>query len=328
MKRKIFVVLLASLVLLLTGCAKIEQGIVLNADGSGYTYIRSLTIDEEDANVNNEFHEEPGVSVIEQPLEETIDGLVYKGTVTVLEFNTIDEVKPLKYVEVIEEDDITTVTLKPEQSNEEMEGIEELDEFAKAIIASNFDIKLKLFVDGQIIETTGMVNEEENSVTWDLVEYLDAENPLYVVKYRKAYEPTKRDPITDGIIKPGPDVVSVVINNKRVVFYDQRPVIKEGRTLVPVRVISENLDTQVEWIPDKTVKLTKENKIVTLVIGEKEVLVEEGDKINKILLDVPAEIINGRTMIPLRAVAEIFDKDVTWEAETFTAVIEDKNTSF
>lgn len=56
-------------------------------------------------------------------------------------------------------------------------------------------------------------------------------------------------------------------------------------------------------------------------IGEKEVLVEGEESIE---LDVPAEIVNDRTMIPLRAVAEIFDMNVEWSQEEYTATISEK----
>lgn len=321
MKKKALILILTILAMVITGCVKLEQGVVLNSDGTGYFYGKSLVVEGTD-DMSTELFDEDEAGVILQELEEEINGEKYVGEVGVKEFATLDELGEVSLIEVTEEDDIVTLTLKPdtEEVDEEI-GLDELDEFTKAILLASLDIKFKVFVDGEIIETTGVVNEEENSVTWDIIADLEKEELIYMVKFRKSEESIKRDPIVDGVIKPGPDFMSVVINGKRVLFPDQRPVIQEGRTLVPARAISENLGAEVEWIPDKTVKITRDSKVITLLIDEKEVAIEENDKVETVLLDVPAQIINSRTMIPLRAVAEIFDMDVQWEPETYTAII-------
>ncbi len=124
----------------------------------------------------------------------------------------------------------------------------------------------------------------------------------------------------------GPVVVECPITNRRIrlvlnsniLFFDEMPVIKEGRTLVPLRGIFEALGATVEWDDDtRTVVSEKDGTKVSITIGEKEMYVDGEIK----TLDVSACIINDRTMVPVRAVAEAFGCYVEWEDETKTVYI-------
>ncbi len=321
MKKKILVLLLVVLTIIVSGCAKLEQGIVFNSDGSGYIYLKELALEGED--VDSEIDEEFEERAITQEIREIIDGDEYKGTMSVVEFNSLEKLREFDIVDIVEDDETVTITLKNvEEDIEEAAGEEidfgAMDDFVLEMVKNSFDLVLKIDVAGEVLETSGVV--DGSSVSWDIIEDLENENAVYAVKYRKA-EGIKRDPVTDGILKPGSDYVTVIMSNERVFFPDQRPVIEDGRTLVPARAISENLDAEVEWIPDKTVVITKDDKIITLTIDQKEVVIQEGEELSKITIDVPAKIINGRTMIPLRAVSGLFDMNVEWDQETYTATI-------
>ena len=100
--------------------------------------------------------------------------------------------------------------------------------------------------------------------------------------------------------------------------FDQPAVIVEGRTLVPVRKIFEELGAKVEWNEKTQTVLSKtENLEVRLTINDNIMLVNGNEKI----LDVPAQIINSRTLVPARAVAEAFGCFVDWNAENSTVII-------
>lgn len=82
---------------------------------------------------------------------------------------------------------------------------------------------------------------------------------------------------------------------------DVVPIVKNGRTLVPLRFISENYNATVEW--DKqtsTINIIYNNNKVVLQTGNTRMLVNDA----AITLDVAPEVINGRTLIPLRRLAE------------------------
>lgn len=86
-----------------------------------------------------------------------------------------------------------------------------------------------------------------------------------------------------------------------------KPYIKNDRTLVPVRFVSESTGAEVDWDQQNskvTVKLN--NKVVELVIGNKTMKV--GDK--EEVLDVAPEINEGRTYLPLRSLVEALGKKV------------------
>lgn len=107
------------------------------------------------------------------------------------------------------------------------------------------------------------------------------------------------------------DFVTIVINDKLVLPLVS-PFIENGRTLVPLRDVFENLNMNVYWDEStQTVTAKGDSNIITLQIGNKTAAV---NGINK-TLDVPAEVINGRTMVPVRFIAESIGADVNWDNE-------------
>ena len=94
--------------------------------------------------------------------------------------------------------------------------------------------------------------------------------------------------------------IEIYINQSKV-NSDVPPLIIEGRTLVPLRVISENLGASVHWdTADRTVKVTTSSRTIILKIDDTKALID-GETMT---LDVPAKIINGRTLVPIRFIAE------------------------
>jgi hypothetical protein len=102
---------------------------------------------------------------------------------------------------------------------------------------------------------------------------------------------------------------------------DTPPQIVGGRTLVPARAILEAVGATVEWdAATKTATGTKNDTVVKIVIGSKTAYVNDESK----TLDVPAQIINNRTMLPARFVSEALNCTVTWDSKTRTAAVADK----
>ena len=113
------------------------------------------------------------------------------------------------------------------------------------------------------------------------------------------------------------DDVKVVVNDKPVVF-DQPPVIQDGRTLVPLRAIFEALGAAVGWDGEtSSVIASKDDTVIIMQIGH-ENLYKNNETIK---LDVPPVIINSRTLVPVRAIAESFDLTVGWDDTTRTVTI-------
>ena len=109
-----------------------------------------------------------------------------------------------------------------------------------------------------------------------------------------------------------------VLYNGSYIGFDQPPVIQNGRTLVPLRAIFEAMNASVEWDEaTKTVTAKRANITVKLKVGSAQLYVNG----KSVTLDVPAQIIGGRTMVPARAVAESFGANVDWDSIRQTVVI-------
>ena len=101
------------------------------------------------------------------------------------------------------------------------------------------------------------------------------------------------------------------VNNKKISIDTANsgvhPIIKNGKTLVPLKFISTSLGAKVEW-NEKTsiVTVALNGKIVKLSLGSKKIMVNN----KEFLIDVPAQVINGRTFVPLKALTQAFEKKV------------------
>lgn len=113
----------------------------------------------------------------------------------------------------------------------------------------------------------------------------------------------------------------VYVNESLIMFEDQNAKIIDDVTLVPARGVFEAMGCRVEWDEDnKTVTVKSENGVryIVLEIGNTNMSVYTYKSIMArdsydYTLEVPAQIINDRTMIPLRAVSEAFNCTVTWD---------------
>ncbi|MBS4961522.1 MAG: copper amine oxidase N-terminal domain-containing protein [Clostridiales bacterium] len=116
--------------------------------------------------------------------------------------------------------------------------------------------------------------------------------------------------------------ISILIDDVPLVT-EQPPVIINDRTLVPMRAIFEALGAEMIW-DDSTKTVTAvdlNNQVYSFTIGSMELLVNGTDKKK---MDVAPQIIDGRTMVPLRAVGEVFGYEVGWNAEHMTVTIDTK----
>lgn len=96
------------------------------------------------------------------------------------------------------------------------------------------------------------------------------------------------------------------------------PVIINDRTLLPVRTVMEELGGEIEWDPEtQTVLLAYKEDLVTLEIGNTTAFFHEQQE----MLDTAPAIINDRTMVPIRFIAESFGFDVAWDGDEQTVTI-------
>lgn len=112
--------------------------------------------------------------------------------------------------------------------------------------------------------------------------------------------------------------VNVIMNSSFVSFPDQEPVIENGTTLVPIRPIAEKLGLEILWDdPSDTVTLKKGDFFIELVIGSSRAKTSSGEK----ELSQAPKIINSRTMVPLRFIAEELGLTVVWNNDLQRVII-------
>lgn len=155
----------------------------------------------------------------------------------------------------------------------------------------SFAEEITLGVAEDLVENKTKVEEVSKKETKDIIGQADGPTSIFVTN------------TNDTKIK-------VLLNGIEVNFLDQEPIIKNDRTLVPFRAILEAMGADIEWDNvNRTVRASKDGVGMALEIGNKTALIG----FEKVELDVPAEIINSRTMIPLRFVSEGLGYDVVFD---------------
>lgn len=117
--------------------------------------------------------------------------------------------------------------------------------------------------------------------------------------------------------------VKVVVDGEMVQF-DQPPVIIDGRTLVPIRMVAQKIGATVNWNgATQVTSIQKGNVGVALGIGNYKLTVVDipTNKTYVETLDVPPQLINNRTLMPIRVIVEKFGCKVAWDQGTSTVII-------
>ena len=118
--------------------------------------------------------------------------------------------------------------------------------------------------------------------------------------------------------------ISLRINNQ-LVAPTVAPFEQNGTTLVPLRIVSENLGAKVEW--------NQKAQLVTILDGDKTIELTIGSKVAKVngenkTLNLAPQVKNGTTMVPIRFVSENLDCTVNWDKATQTVSVNDKETEY
>ena len=107
--------------------------------------------------------------------------------------------------------------------------------------------------------------------------------------------------------------IRIYVNGSEV-FPDAAPVIKNDRILIPIRAVAEALGYSVSWdAPNKCVTMSKPGFDIQVMIGSTSITSYYFGQPQYGYMDVVAEIIQDRTFVPLRAVAEAMGCEVSWD---------------
>ncbi|MDY3928539.1 MAG: stalk domain-containing protein [Clostridia bacterium] len=174
---------------------------------------------------------------------------------------------------------------------------------AYAHVFGKTDLKVNYYIDGKWIAGT---SELPYTKTIDMSTAASGEHTLKVTCESGGKEVYSKNFKLIGQAKqPG---ITIYVDGKEIIC-EQPPVIKNDRTMVPLREIFEALGADVEWNGEtRTATATKGSEVVSIQIDQKQ-LFKNG---NAEEIDTAACIINNRTMVPARAVAQAFGANVEW----------------
>lgn len=100
---------------------------------------------------------------------------------------------------------------------------------------------------------------------------------------------------------------------------DVNATIQNGRTLIPLRAAGEALGCKIDWdSASQTVTATKENHTVQFTLYSTVYYIDGQTQVT----DIAPTIIQGRTMLPLRAFAEAFDTKIDWNSDLYDVSID------
>ncbi|MBO5178885.1 MAG: copper amine oxidase N-terminal domain-containing protein [Clostridia bacterium] len=125
--------------------------------------------------------------------------------------------------------------------------------------------------------------------------------------------------------------ITVQLNGEYIDFTDENgnivnPEIINNRTMVPMRKIFEVVGAEVEWDgEERKITATTEEKIINLQIENTKASVQDKatNETTEITLDTAPLILNNRTMVPVRFIAESLEKQVGWDNENRCVIVID-----
>ncbi len=128
----------------------------------------------------------------------------------------------------------------------------------------------------------------------------------------------------------GDNSISVFVDGEEL-YMDVPPIITQGRTMVPLRAISEAVGCTVEWYDadkrivvytpaggDPLLVMHVNDRVVTVNHHNGETGVVTGGNVT---IDAPPIIVNGRTLVPLRFIAETIGFEVEWNEASRTVYL-------
>ena len=119
------------------------------------------------------------------------------------------------------------------------------------------------------------------------------------------------------------DDLTLIIDGKKIEA-DVNPMIIDGRTMVPVRVLFDSFGADVVWNENsRQAVVFTQSTVVVFTIGSKTAYV---DGIGR-PIDVAPVIVHDRTFVPVRFISSVLGYDVVWNGSTRTVYITNKKSN-
>ena len=137
--------------------------------------------------------------------------------------------------------------------------------------------------------------------------------PKETIEPVETLEPTETaEPVSKELtVKADEGNLEITSNGTTIDFPDAKPYIDEnGRTQIPVRAVTESLGAEVDWNGAEQLVMINGNGVnISLTIGS-DIMNINGEPSQ---MDTAAVIIDERTYVPIRYVAEAMGMTVVWE---------------
>lgn len=164
-------------------------------------------------------------------------------------------------------------------------------------------------------ETTVALNQGANAIT---VDALDRVGNRFTQTYTISYTQPQVRQSYMLVLTVGSPIITVNGLSKKIDAQGSTPVIKNSRTLLPIRTLIESLGGTVSWnSSEQKVTVNLHGHSMALWIGKTTALVDG----SKVSLDVAPMILGGRTYLPLRFISEHLGASVDWDADSRTITI-------
>ncbi|AOZ94308.1 copper amine oxidase N-terminal domain-containing protein [Paenibacillus crassostreae] len=113
--------------------------------------------------------------------------------------------------------------------------------------------------------------------------------------------------------------IQIYVNNDKIQT-NVAPIIKQGRVLVPIRVVSEALGAKVAWDQKaNTVTIRKWAESLILTVGKNIASIDgKPDYSGEISIDVSVHLENNRLYVPLRFLSEHYGYGIDWDSQSVT----------
>jgi hypothetical protein len=185
---------------------------------------------------------------------------------------------------------------------------------------SDFRTALEFTVDTDAISTavSGEPSDGEGAFTLGIdinVQYTDY-NAVDGIEIPALTEENSEDLMQTIAHAAGIPEIAVFVNGSRIAF-DVPPQSVNDRTMVPMRAIFEALGAEVSYDDGLVTALAADGRVITHTIGEAVVYIDG----NALEMDVASFETGGRTLVPVRFVAQALGAEVDWIEEAQTVII-------
>lgn len=201
------------------------------------------------------------------------------------------------------------------------------------LIADSLNHAIRYLLDGKVTTIAGTINTGETDGVEQAAEFYNPNDVFVTAQGNIVAADSSNNKIRKVVPYQLPgnlennDQVKVVIGNK-VISFDAQPEIQGGRTMVPVRAISEAFGYDVKYAEldgKSVVQLIKDDVTVELTIGQTDVVRKQTSQSDvHVATDASPYMKQGRTFVPVRFFAEQIGLDVQWDAAHQTAILRTK----